>query len=137
MTIPPLQKILLVEDELDIQMVASMALEDLGGFEVSVCSSGIEALDRVPVFQPHLILLDVMMPDLDGPGTLVALEELAMARPPVVFMTARAQMSEIEEYRRSGAIDVIIKPFDPMKLAETVREIWHAHFSAPTPGAQA
>lgn len=76
-----------------------------------------------------------MMPDLDGPGTLVALEELAMARPPVVFMTARAQMSEIEEYRRSGAIDVIIKPFDPMKLADTVREIWHRHFSELPPEA--
>lgn len=130
---PPLQRILLVEDELDIQMVASMALEDLGGFEVAVCSSGIEALDRVPVFQPDLILLDVMMPDLDGPGTLLALEQLPSARPPVVFMTARAQLSEIEEYRRSGAIDVIIKPFDPMKLAATVRDIWTEFHSRRTP----
>lgn len=127
MTMPKLERILLVEDDLDIQMVASMALEDLGGFQVETCNSGLEALEKTPLFNPQLILLDVMMPDLDGPGTLVALNELSMPRPPVVFMTARAQHSEVEEYRQSGAIDVIVKPFDPMQLADTVLEIWSAH----------
>lgn len=126
MSMPKLERILLVEDDLDIQMVASMALEDLGGFQVEVCSSGLEALEKTPIFHPQLILLDVMMPDLDGPGTLVALGQLPTPRPPVVFMTARAQPNEVEEYRQSGAVDVIVKPFDPMRLPETVLEIWQA-----------
>jgi len=124
MTMPKLERILLVEDDLDIQMVASMALEDLGGFLVEVCNSGLEALEKAPLFNPQLILLDVMMPDLDGLGTLVALGKLSIPRPPVVFMTARAQPNEVEQYRQSGAIDVIVKPFDPMQLADTVLEIW-------------
>jgi CheY-like chemotaxis protein len=126
MTMPKLERILLVEDDLDIQMVASMALEDLGGFQVEVCSSGLEALEKAPLFDPHLILLDVMMPDLDGLGTLVALGKLPAPRPPVVFMTARAQPNEVEEYHQSGAVDVIVKPFDPMLLSETVLKIWRA-----------
>ena len=125
--VPTLERILLVEDDLDIQMVASMALEDLGGYQVEACNSGLEALERMPIFDPQLILLDVMMPDLDGPGTLIALDHLPMPRPPVVFMTARAQHNEVEEYRQSGAIDVIVKPFDPLKLADTVQKIWTAH----------
>ena len=127
MTTPALERILLVEDELDIQMVASMALEDLGGFQVEVCSSGREALEKIGVFSPQLILLDVMMPQLDGPGTLAELDRRLPDRPPVIFMTARAQTSEVEEYRQSGAIDVITKPFDPMSLADTVLDIWQRH----------
>ena len=130
MTTPKLTRILLVEDEIDIQMVASMALEDLGGFEVEVCGSGREALEKTPAFDPQLILLDVMMPELDGPGTLAALDKMPEGRPPVVFMTARAQHSEVEQYRRSGAIDVIVKPFDPMRLAEVVQGIWNRHNQA-------
>lgn len=131
MTVPSLSKILLVEDEQDIQMVASMALEELGGFEVAVASSGLEALAAAPSFGPDLILLDVMMPDLDGPGTFAALRQLeGFPMPPVIYMTARAQNSEIEEYRSSGAIDVIVKPFDPMTLASTVTEIWTRYHSS-------
>lgn len=132
MTTPDLRRILLVEDEIDIQMVASMALEDIGGFEVEVCSSGIQALEQAPAFDPQLILLDVMMPDLDGLGTFAAMAEHPQLRDiPVVFMTARAQLQEMEEYRASGAIDVIVKPFDAMALSDTVRAIWRRH---STPG---
>ena len=128
MTLPKLEKILLVEDEQDIQMVASMALEELGGYRVEVCSSGSEAVAKAPGFGPELILLDVMMPELDGPGTFRALRDLeGFVMPPVIYMTARAQLSEIEEYRRSGAIDVIVKPFDPMTLATKVQDIWDQH----------
>ena len=131
MSFTPLQRILLAEDERDIQMVAAMALEELGGFEVAVCSSGREALERYPDFEPDLVLLDVMMPELDGPGTFAALRQQAGGDlAPVVFMTARAQLNELEEYRKSGAIDVIIKPFDPMGLADRVREIWRRHHRA-------
>ena len=131
MKMPALQRILLVEDEIDIQMVASMALEDLGGFDVLVCGSGLQALEEAPAFAPQMILLDVMMPDLDGLGTFAAMsKDPALRDIPVVFMTARAQQQEMEEYRASGAIDVIVKPFDAMALADTVLSIWRRHQGA-------
>lgn len=120
-----LSKILYVEDEPDIREIALLALETVGGFEVVVCASGQEALQRGPVFAPDLILLDVMMPGMDGPETLLALRKLpALGRTPVVFMTAKVQPREIAHYKELGALDVIAKPFDPMTLADTVRAIW-------------
>ena len=94
-------RILYVEDEPDIQTVARLALEMLGGFAVEICSSGKEALERAPKFQPQFILLDVMMPGMDGPSTLKKLRELPQtASTPVVFMTAKVQPDEIAQYRR-------------------------------------
>jgi CheY-like chemotaxis protein len=122
---PTLKRILYVEDEPDIQTVAKLALEAIGGFVVEACSSGHEALRRAEAFRPDLILLDVMMPGLDGPATLRELRGLeALARTPVVFMTARVQPREVADYRAMGAADVIAKPFDPMILPEKVRESW-------------
>ncbi len=123
-----LRRILLVEDELDIQMVVRLALEDIGRFEVEVCGSGTEALEIAPRFLPELILLDVMMPEPDGPATLKALAgNPETASIPVVFVTAKAQSHEVEEYLQLGAVDVIVKPFDPMTLADRIREIWRRH----------
>ena len=112
----------------DIQTVTRFALESVGGFEVSVCSSGFEALEIAPTLKPDLILLDVMMPDMDGPTTLDRLRNLpATATVPVVFMTAKVQPHEVAAYRELGAKDVIAKPFDPATLADTVRQIWARH----------
>ena len=98
--------ILHVDDEDDIREVAAFALE----------------LD--PGFRPDVILLDVMMPHLDGPGTLARIRERAEHQAtPVIFMTARAQSGEVDHYRVLGALDVITKPFDPMSLAGDVRAI--------------
>ncbi|WP_137895709.1 response regulator [Ramlibacter sp. 2FC] len=120
-----LQRILYVEDEPDIQMVARIALETVGGFQLLVCSSGQEAVAAAPTYAPDLILLDVMMPGLDGPATLAALRALpGFDQTPVVFMTAKVQAGEVARYRQLGALDVIAKPFDPMTLAATVRGIW-------------
>ena len=120
-----LQRILFVEDDPDIQTVARMALEAVGGFTVLACSHGAEALDKISGFSPDLILLDVMMPGMDGPATLEALRRLPeAAHVPVVFMTAKVQAQEVARYRELGAVDVIAKPFDPMALSETVRSIW-------------
>ena len=120
-----LRKLLYVEDEADIRAVAQLALEAVGGFTVELCSSGEEALQRAPVFQPDLILLDVMMPGMDGPTTLQALRAVpALSATPAVFMTAKVQPAEIAHFKSLGALDVIAKPFDPMTLAETVRQIW-------------
>lgn len=122
-----LQRVLYVEDEPDIQAVARLALEMVGGLTVKICSSGDEALREAPSFAPELILLDVMMPGMDGPGTLQALRLIpAMAGVPVVFMTAKVQPQEIAHYTGLGALGVIAKPFDPMTLAEQVRALWTA-----------
>lgn len=122
---PELQRILHVEDDPSIQAVAKLALEAVGGFQVLSCSSGQDALDQLQSFAPDLILLDVMMPGMDGPQTLAGIARLIDIRQvPVVFMTAKVQPAEIAHYRSLGARDVILKPFDPMQLAEQVRTIW-------------
>lgn len=120
-----LTRILYVEDEPDIRAVAKLALEMVGGYTVMLCSSGEEALREASAFAPDLILLDVMMPGLDGPATLKGLREQAsLARVPAVFMTAKVQSAEVAHYKSLGALDVIPKPFDPMTLASQVKAIW-------------
>ena len=120
-----LSRILYIEDEPDIQAVARLALEMVGGFTLEVCSSGAEALEKAAAFKPQLILSDVMMPGMDGPTTLKKLREIAeTATIPAVFMTAKVQPTEVAQYKEQGAVDVIAKPFDPMALAGKVEEIW-------------
>jgi len=126
--VPALHRILMVEDESDIQAVASLALEAVGGFEVEVCSSGAEAIVCAPRIEPDLLLLDVMMPEMDGPSTLQALRQLPQtAQTPVIFMTAKVQPQEVAYYKELGAIGVVSKPFDPMTLAATINDIWTNH----------
>lgn len=123
-----LERILYAEDEPDIQAVAKLALEMVGGFKVLICNSGAETLERVSGFAPDLILLDVMMPGMDGPSTLQRLRaNPATAAIPVVFLTAKVQPSEVRQYRQMGALDAIAKPFDPMTLAADVKSIWEKH----------
>jgi CheY-like chemotaxis protein len=122
-----LQRIMYIEDDPDIQAVAEMALEMVGGFTVKICSSGEEALREVADFHPDLILLDVMMPHMDGPETLERLREKEeLADVPVVFLSAKVQPTEVAHYTSLGARDVIAKPFDPMALSDQVRAIWDA-----------
>jgi two-component system OmpR family response regulator len=120
-----MNRILHIEDEPDIQVVARIALEDVGGFVVSTASSGVEGLAMAEGLAPDLILLDVMMPGMDGPATLAALRaHPATASIPVIFMTAKVQSHEISRYKALGALGVINKPFDPMTLAAEVRAMW-------------
>ena len=119
-----MERILYVEDEEDIRAVAQLALESVGGFTLKSCASGEEALREAEAFAPDLILLDVMMPGMDGPSTLHALREIpALSEVPVAFMTAKVQPAEIDYFKSLGAREVIAKPFDPMTLAEQVRGI--------------
>jgi two-component system, OmpR family, response regulator len=120
-----LHKILYVEDEPDIQAVAKVALEMVGGFSLQICSSGQEALEAAPKFAPDLVLLDVMMPGMDGITTMQNLRLMPdFSTTPMIFMTAKVQPGEVEEYLAMGVQGVIAKPFDPMQLAAEVRRIW-------------
>lgn len=120
-----LSKILYVEDEPDIQAIAKLALETIGGFTLEVCSSGAEAIEKGPKFTPDLILMDVMMPGMDGPSTLQQLRKVdSLGNTPVVFMTAKVQPQEVAEFKQLGAVEVIAKPFDPMTLSEQIHSIW-------------
>jgi two-component system OmpR family response regulator len=120
-----LKRILYVEDEASIRTIAITVLEAVGGFTVVTCSSGKQALEAAPTANADLILLDVMMPEMDGPATLKALREIPQtAKTPAVFMTAKVQTSEIQHYKSLGAVDVIPKPFDPMTLSAQISEIW-------------
>lgn len=121
-----LERILYVEDDPDIQQIAVMVLESLAGFVVSACSSGNEALEKAVAFNPDLLLLDVMMPGIDGPETLRELRKFPeLINKPAIFMTAKVQPQEVQEYLSMGAVAVIAKPFDPMTLADELRSVWN------------
>ncbi|MFI8751310.1 response regulator [Vreelandella lionensis] len=120
-----LERILYVEDDPDIQTVAKLALEVVGGYNVKVCSSGEQALEEAELYSPDMILLDVMMPGMDGPSTLARLRRLpSLEKVPVAFMTAKVQPHEVDQLIALGAESVIAKPFDPMTLAHQVRSLW-------------
>jgi len=127
-----LRSILYVEDDEDIAEVTMMTLQMLGGFDVVHCNSGQRALDRFASVAPQLVLMDVMMPEMDGPETLRRLRQQSGAaeRVPVIFMTARAQLHEQAAYRALGALGVIVKPFDPITLGTQIAEIWESRHAA-------
>jgi two-component system OmpR family response regulator len=111
----PLKRILLVEDDPDVQIV-------------EVCESADDALRTASSFSPDLILMDVMMPGIDGPSAVPAFRAIpATAGTPVVFMTARIQPNDVARYKELGCLDVISKPFDPASLPEALRVIWRRH----------
>ncbi|OGI02815.1 MAG: hypothetical protein A2Y25_03220 [Candidatus Melainabacteria bacterium GWF2_37_15] len=122
-----LKRILYVEDETDIQTIVKLSLETIGNYELKVCSSGKEALAEAQNFKPDLFLLDVMMPEMDGPATLKELRKIPeLKNIPAVFITAKAQVHEVSSYKEFGVLDIIVKPFDPVQLPLTLKAIWEA-----------
>jgi len=120
-----LKRVMCVEDDADIRLVLEFSLARLGGYEVCVCASGLEALERAPAFAPELVLLDVMMPGMTGPQTLERLRELpVMQGVPVVFLTAKAMQRDMEDILQHGATGVIVKPFDPVTLPKDILVYW-------------
>ncbi len=114
-------RVLYVDDEPDLREVAMMSLELDPELEVRACASGSEALDLLEAWEPDLLLLDLMMPGMDGPSTYAAIVARFGPRFPVVYFTARADERERERLIGLGARGVIAKPFDPMSLASEVR----------------
>ena len=120
-----LKKILFIEDEPDIHTIIRYALEKRGGLTVHYCFSGKEALLVAESFSPDLILLDVMMPEMDGIATFQRLQQLpSLASTPIIFMTAKSQVSELAHYKQLSALDIITKPFNAVLLADQLRDIW-------------
>lgn len=117
-------RVLVVDDDDAIRSVLEIALGLVGGFDVTNASSGLEALDIVAHQSFDVIVLDVMMPGLDGPSTLERLRTTPdTADVPVVFLTAKAQPHERRELESLGARGVIVKPFDPLTLADDIRSL--------------
>ena len=115
-------RILYVDDEPDIREIAVLSLQLDPDLEVESCGSGAEALSIVAEWKPELVLLDVMMPVMDGPTTLARIrEQEATADVPIVFITARTQPAEVEALKALGAVGVIAKPFNPMTLASQAK----------------
>ena len=115
-------RILYIDDEADIREIAQMALELDPDLEVRTCASGPEGIEAAAAWMPALILLDVMMPGMDGPAVFAALRDRPETRDiPVVFITARTQAQEVAGFVALGALGVLAKPFDPMMLADEVR----------------
>ncbi|QIE45551.1 response regulator [Pseudohalocynthiibacter aestuariivivens] len=121
-------EILHVEDDADIREIALIALSLSGEFRVVQCPSGEDAVRQAQGYTPDVLLLDVMMPGMNGPETLGHLRKIpAMIDVPVVFMTARAQQSDVDQLLSLGAAHVISKPFDPLLLGEQVKGIIQEH----------
>jgi CheY-like chemotaxis protein len=120
------RRILIVDDEDDIREVAQVSLELVGEWEVQTASSGRDGVERARSMRPDAILLDVMMPDQDGPATLAQLLSDPTTRDiPVLFLTAKAQASERSHLAGLGAAGVLTKPFDPLTLARDVASVLH------------
>jgi CheY-like chemotaxis protein len=118
----PRLRVLYVDDEPDIREVVELALGLDPSLWVRSCSSGTQALAAAADWSPDIILCDVVMPGLNGPETLARLRACPQtADIPFVFMTSRVQARELEQFKSLGAAGVIVKPFDPMTLADSVR----------------
>ena len=115
-------KVLVIDDEPDIRKIAKLSLSRVGGMEVVEAAGGPDGVRLAEAERPDAILLDVMMPGMDGPATLALLKAgEATSRIPVVFLTAKAMSSELERLKALGAVAVLTKPFDPMKLPQELK----------------
>lgn len=123
-----LNSILYVEDDLHVRTTARLVLEVIGQYTVRDCGSGREALLAAADFTPDLILLDVLMPELDGLETLAMLRRMPhLADTPAVFVTGLTNKDDIAKYMQAGAIGVIPKPLAPLRLTSQIRALWEQH----------
>ena len=115
------RRILIVDNEPSIQEVAQICLETVAGWEVSIASSGLEGLAAAEREQPDAILLDIMMPDMDGLDTFSRLQANPVTRSiPVILLTAKVQTTNFQDYTKLGIRSTIAKPFSPLDLAQEI-----------------
>ena len=115
------RQILVIDDDESIRDVTQLSLERLGGWQVSTAASGSDGLAKAAAERPDVILLDVMMPEMDGPSTLGRLRAHPLTQGiPVIFLTAKVRRADLEGFARLGAAAVIAKPFDPMSLSAQI-----------------
>lgn len=120
-----LRFVLYVDDDPDICTVVQAALSATADLEVATATSGGMAIDMALEEPPDLMLMDVLMPELDGPSTLIRMREHApLVDIPAIFLTAKAMPAEVTQFLALGVIGVICKPFDPMRLAGDVSALW-------------
>ena len=127
-----LEKIIYIDDQMDILLVAEYALTKIGNYDVLMCESGTIALAKIEKFKPDLIVLDVMMPELDGPQVLSKIREIKpFKNTPVIFITAKIFPNEIVDLMSCDAdvISVIPKPFDPITISDTIQSTWNSSLS--------
>jgi CheY-like chemotaxis protein len=121
----PLNRICYVEDDVDIQRIVRLSLEKVGKMTVEVVGDPTQAIDAMIAFKPDLVMLDWMMPKMDGPTLFREMRQRAETGAlPVVFITAKASQKELDELARMGAVGTISKPFSPKDLPDQLREIW-------------
>lgn len=121
----PLNKICYVEDDADIQRIVRMSLERIGKMTIEIVGDPTRAIEAIIAFKPDLVMLDWMMPVMDGPAVLRKMREHAETKDlPVVFITAKASKRELDELRAMGAAGTISKPFSPRDLPDQLRSIW-------------
>ncbi|MBV8032470.1 MAG: response regulator [Betaproteobacteria bacterium] len=121
----PLSKVCYVEDDEDIQRIVRLSLERVGKMTVEVVSDPMQAIDAIRAFGPDLVMLDWMMPGMDGPTLFRRMKETQdTSALPVVFITAKASQTELDELTKMGAAGTISKPFSPKDLPEQLRAIW-------------
>ena len=118
------KRILLIDDEETIQEVVQVGIEIETGWQVAIASSGSEGIDLAQIHQPDAILLDVMMPDMDGISTLSRLKaNVKTASIPVIFLTAKTQTTGKDQLKSLGVVDIITKPFNSVTLASQIAKI--------------
>jgi two-component system, OmpR family, response regulator len=121
----PLQRICYVEDDEDIQRIVRVSLERVGKMTVEVVTDSMKAIDVITAFKPDLVMLDWMMPGMDGPALFRKMKtEPEVSALPVVFITAKATQRDTDELLSLGAAGVLSKPFSPKDLPEQLRTIW-------------
>jgi CheY-like chemotaxis protein len=115
------RRILIIDDEDDIREVAALSLEAVAGWHVSTASSGMQGIEQATKLQPDAILMDVMMPGMDGPTTFRAMQQVtAIAHIPVVLLTAKVQGVDQRRFADLGVAGVLFKPFDPLQLSQQI-----------------
>jgi len=118
------KRLLVIDDEDDIREVATLSLELTEGWTVMTANGGSAGTALALSMEPDAILLDVMMPDMDGPSTLRALQEQGATRSiPVIFLTAKVQAADRQRYMQLGVRGIIPKPFDPLTLGQQIKEV--------------